>query len=162
MKKIFTLVGLVALMAGFTACTKNQTELSGETLAQKITVSGFVRYVETGKDPELVDRGTLVNIYYGVPDDKGNVTFAVKTVAVNRDAFFEVQIGCPPGKSLKVKAQSSWVGSSETVDEDKKKTDSDAHFFGESPLKDVACGSAVCFTIDMVPVSFDSEPGLQQ
>ena len=162
MKKIFTLVGLVALMAGFTACTKNQTELSGETLAQKITVSGFVRYVETGKDPELVDRGTLVNIYYGVPDDKGNVTFAVKTVAVNRDAFFEVQLGCPPGKSLKVKAQSSWVGSSETVDEDKKKTDSDAHFFGESPLKDVACGSAVCFTIDMVPVSFDSEPGLQQ
>lgn len=162
MKKIFTLVGLVALMAGFTACTKNQTELSGETLAQKITVSGFVRYVETGKDPELVDRGTLVNIYYGVPDDKGNVTFAVKTVAVDRDAFFEVQIGCPPGKSLKVKAQSSWVGSSETVDEDKKKTDSDAHFWGESLLKDVACGSAVCFTIDMRPVSFDSEPGLQQ
>ena len=162
MKKIFTLVGLVALMAGFTACTKNQTELSGETLAQKITVSGFVRYVEAGEDPELVNPGTLVNIYYGVPDDKGNVTFAVKTVAVDRDAFFEVQIGCPPGKSLKVKAQSSMVGSSDAVDEKGNKTNSDAHFFGESLLKDVACGSAVCFTIDMGPVSFDSEPGLQQ
>lgn len=162
MKKIFTLVGLVALMAGFTACTKNQTELSGETLAQKITVSGFVRYVETGEDPELVNPGTLVNIYYGVPDDKGNVTFAVKTVAVDRDAFFEVQIGCPPGKSLKVKAQSSMVGTSDAVDEKGNKTNSDAHFFGESLLKDVACGSAVCFTIDMGPVSFDSEPGLQQ
>ena len=162
MKKIFTLVGLVALMAGFTACTKNQTELSGETLAQKITVSGFVRYVETGEDPELVNPGTLVNIYYGVPDDKGNVTFAVKTVAVDRDAFFEVQIGCPPGKSLKVKAQSSMVGTSDAVDEKGNKTNSDAHFFGESLLKDVARGSAVCFTIDMGPVSFDSEPGLQQ
>ena len=162
MKKIFTLVGLVALMAGFTACTKNQTELSGETLAQKITVSGFVRYVETGEKPELVNPGTLVNIYYGVPDDKGNVTFAVKTVAVDRDAFFEVQIGCPPGKSLKVKAQSSMVGSSDALDEEGKKTNSDAHFFGESALKDVACGSAVCFTIDMAPVSFDSEPGIKQ
>ena len=162
MKKIFTLVGLVALMAGFTACTKNQTELSGETLAQKITVSGFVRYVEAGEDPELVNPGTLVNIYYGVPDDKGNVTFAVKTVAVDRDAFFEVQIGCPPGKSLKVKAQSSWVGSSDAVDEKGNNTNSDAHFFGVSDLKDVACGSAVCFTIDMRPVSFDSEPGIKQ
>ena len=162
MKKIFTLVGLVALMAGFTACTKNQTELSGETLAQKITVSGFVRYVEAGEDPELVNPGTLVNIYYGVPDDKGNVTFAVKTVAVDRDAFFEVQIGCPPGKSLKVKAQSSMVGSSAAVDKKGNKTNSDAHFFGESLLENVACGSAVCFTIDMVPVSFDSEPDIQQ
>lgn len=162
MKKIFTLVGLVALMAGFTACTKNQTELSGETLPHKITVSGFVRYVEVNEEPDLVDPGTLVNIYYGVPDDKGNVTFAVKTVAVDRDAFFEVQIGCPPGKSLKVKAQSSMVGSSAAVDKKGNKTNSDAHFFGESLLKDVACGSAVCFTIDMVPVSFDSEPDIQQ
>ena len=103
-----------------------------------------------------------MNIYYGLPDEKGNVEFAVKTVAVDRDAFFEVQIGCPPAKALKVKAQSSMVGSSDAVDEDGKKTNSDAHFFGESPLKDVACGSAVCFTIDMAPVSFDSEPGIKQ
>ena len=162
MKKIFTLVGLVALMAGFTACTKNQTELSGETLPQKLTVSGFVRYVEAGEDPELVNTGTLVNVYYGKKDKKGNVTFAVKTVAVNRDAFFEVQLGCPPGKSLKVKIQSSMVGSSDAIDEEGKKTNSDAHFFGESALKDVACGSAVCFTLDMAPVSFDSEPGIKQ
>ena len=67
----------------------------------------------------------------------------MKTVAVNRDAFFEVQIGCPPGKSLKVKAQSSMVGSSDAVDEKGNNTNSDAHFFGESLLKDVACGSAV-------------------
>ena len=95
-------------------------------------------------------------------DDKGNVTFAVKTVAVDRDAFFEVQIGCPPGKSLKVKIQSSMEGSSDATDEDGKPTNSDAHFFGESALENVACGSAVCFTLDMAPVSFDSEPGIKQ
>ena len=161
MKKTFIFVCLSALVLSLAGCVK-QTELSGDTLPQKITVSGFVRYVEAGEDPELVNPGTLVNIYYGLPDEKGNVEFAVKTVAVDRDAFFEVQIGCPPAKALKVKAQSSMVGSSDALDEEGKKTNSDAHFFGESPLKDVACGSAVCFTIDMGPVSFDSEPGIKQ
>ena len=160
MKKTFIFVCLSALVLSLAGCVQ-QTELSGDTLPQKITVSGFVRYLDR-TDKELVDPGTLVNIYYGLPDEKGNVEFAVKTVAVDRDAFFEVQIGCPPAKALKVKAQSSMVGSSDAVDEDGKKTNSDAHFFGESPLKDVACGSAVCFTIDMGPVSFDSEPGLKQ
>lgn len=162
MKKIIALAGLVALMVGSTACTKDQTELSGDTLAQKITVSGYVRYVEAGEDPELVDRGTLVNIYYGLPDAEGKVEFAVKTVAVNNDAFFEVQIGCPPGKALKVKIQSSMEGTSDAIDEDGKKTNSDAYFFGESALENVACGSAVCFTLDMGPVAFDSEPGIMQ
>ena len=162
MKKIFIFLCLSALMVSLAGCTKNQTELSGETLPQKITVSGFVRYVEAGEDPELVNQGTLVNIFYGLPDEEGNVEFAVKTVAVDRDAFFEVQIGCPPAKALKVKAQSSMIGASDAIDEDGKKTNSDAHFFGESALKDVACGSAVCFTIDMMPVSFDSEPGIKQ
>ena len=161
MKKTFIFLSLSALVLSLAGCVQ-QTELSGDTLPQKITVSGFVRYVEAGEDPELVNPGTLVNIYYGLPDEKGNVEFAVKTVAVDRDAFFEVQIGCPPANALKVKAQSSMVGSSDAVDEDGKKTNSDAHFFGESPLKDVACGSAVCFTIDMAPVSFDSEPGIKQ
>ena len=53
-------------------------------------------------------------------------------------------------------------GTSDAVDEDGKKTSSDAHFYGESALKDVACGSAVCFTLDMKPVSFTSEPGIKQ
>ena len=53
-------------------------------------------------------------------------------------------------------------GSSDATDEKGNKTNSDAHFFGESLLKDVACGSAVCFTLDMAPVSFDSEPGIKQ
>ena len=59
MKKIFTLMGIVVLMAGFTACTKNQTELSGDTLDTSVTVSGHVRYISYGKsgaeDPEIAD-----------------------------------------------------------------------------------------------------------
>ena len=121
MKKTFILVCLSAMALSLAGCVE-QTELSGETLPQKITVSGFVRYVEPGEDPELVNPGTPVNIYYGLPDEKGNVQFAVKTVAVDRDAFFEVEIGCPPAKALKVKIQSSMKGTSDAVDEDGKKT----------------------------------------
>lgn len=162
MKKTFIIICLSALAFLLAGCVVEQTEFSGDTLPQKITVSGFVRYVEAGEDPELVKSGTLVNIYYGLPDDKGNVAFAVKTVAVNRDSFFEVEIGCPPARSLKVKAQASMEGTSDAIGEDGKKTNSDAYFFGQSALKDVACGSSVCFTIDMVPVAFTSDPGIKQ
>ena len=161
MKKIFTLVGLVALMAGFTACTKNQTELSGETLAQKITVSGFVRYVETGEKPDLVNPGTLVNIYYGVPDDKGNVDYALKTVAVNGDAFFKTTLGCPVGKSLKVKVQSSMYGDSYCANEEGKKVSCEAYFFGEFEAS-IACGSTHCFKLDMAPVANVGDDNLIQ
>ena len=104
---------------------------------------------------------TVVFIAYYLPTNVQILFFAV-VFSVKLEAFFEVQLGCPPGKSLKVKIQSSMVGSSDAIDEDGKKTNSDAHFFGESALKDVACGSAVCFTLDMAPVSFDSEPGIKQ
>ena len=165
MKKIFTLVGLVALMAGFTACTKNQTELSGETLQTTVTVSGHVRYIAYGKsgaeDPELVDPGTPVTILYGVPGEGGKVQYSIKKMAVNADGFFETKIGCPPGQSLEVKVQAFMQGSSYIVNEDGKQTNSDAYFFGEVK-KTIACGSAGYFQLDIKPVSYTSEPGLRQ
>ena len=165
MKKIFTLVGLVALMAGFTACTKNQTELSGDVLQTTVTVSGHVRYIANGKsgveDPEIVDAGTPVNIYYGVPVDGKVEAYALKTVTVDLDGFFQVNIGCPPGQSLKVRAQSSMWGSSYILNEDNKPTDSDAYFFAEVE-KEVKSGSAAYFQVDLKPVSHTSEPGLKQ
>ena len=164
MKKIFTLVGLVALMAGFTACTKSQTELSGDTLDTSVTVSGHVRYISYGKsgaeDPEIADPGTPVNIYYGVPEG-GKVQYAVKTLKVNADGFFQTKIGCPPGQALEVKASASMNGNSYTIDENGKQVDSDAYFFGEVK-KTVACGSATYLLVDMVPVAYTSEPGLKQ
>ena len=57
MKKTFILVCLSAMALSLAGCVK-QTELSGETLPQKITVSGYVRYVEAGEEPELVNPGT--------------------------------------------------------------------------------------------------------
>ena len=164
MKKIFILVGLVALMAGFTACTKNQTELSGDTLDTYVTVSGHVRYISYGQrgaeDPEIADPGTPVNIYYGVPEG-GKVQYAVKTLKINADGFFQTKIGCPPGQTLEVKASASMNGSSFTSDENGKQVDSDAYFFGEVK-KTVACGSATYLLVDMVPVAYTSEPGLKQ
>lgn len=164
MKKIFTLVGLVALMSGFTACTKNQTELSGDTLDTSVTVSGHVRYITYGKsgaeDPEIADPGTPVNIYYGVPEG-GKVQYAVKTLKINADGFFQTKIGCPPGQTLEVKASASMNGNSYTTDENGKQVDSDAYFFGEVK-KTVACGSATYLLVDMVPVAYTSEPGLKQ
>lgn len=165
MKKIISILGLVALLAGFASCTKSQTELSGDTLGTTVTISGHVRYIAYGKsgveEPETVDVGTPVNIYYGVPEDGKVKSYALKTVKVNGDGFFEVKIGCPPGQALEVKAQSFMFGSSYTVDEESNQTDSDAYFFGEVK-KTIACGSAGYFQLDMVPVSYISEPGLQQ
>ena len=91
----------------------------------------------------------------------GKVQYAVKTLKVDMDGFFETKIGCPPGQSLEVKAQSSMFGNSYTVDENNKQTDSDAYFFAEVK-KTITCGSAAYFQIDMVPVSYTSEPGLKQ
>lgn len=164
MKKIISILGLVALMAGFSACTKSQTELSGDTLNTSVTVSGHVRYISYGKsgaeDPETVDPGTPVNIYYGVPVE-GKVQYAVKTLKVNAEGFFETKIGCPPGQALEVKACASMYGSSYTTDENGKQVDSDAYFYAEVK-KTVACGSATYLLVDMVPVSYTSEPGLKQ
>jgi hypothetical protein len=47
------------------------------------------------------------------------------------------------------------------VAENNKQTDSDAYFFAEVK-KTITCGSAAYFQIDMVPVSYTSEPGLKQ
>lgn len=164
MKKIVSILGIAALLAGFTSCTKSQTELSGDTLNTSVTVSGHVRYISYGKsgaeDPEIVDAGTPVNIYYGVPEG-GTVQYAVKTLKVNADGFFETKIGCPPGQALEVKASASMNGSSYTVDENGKQIDSDAFFFGEVK-KTVACGSATYLLVDMRPVAYTSEPGLKQ
>ena len=116
MKKTFIFLCLSALMVLLAGCVK-QTELSTDTLPTTVTVTGYVRYIAKDKnlaaeDPEIVSKGHAVNIYYGVPDAEGKVDYALKTVTVNADAFFSTTLGCPPGKSLKVKGQSSMYGDS--------------------------------------------------
>ena len=165
MKKFILFATMMTMFIGATSCTKSQTELSGDTLETTVIVSGHVRYIAYGKsgaeDPEIVDPGTPVKIFYGVPGTDGKVNYALKTMAVNSDGFFETKIGCPAGQTLEVKVQSFMSGNSYTVTEDGKSTDSDAYFFGEVK-KNITCGSAAYFQVDIKPVAYTSEPGLRQ
>ena len=165
MKKTFIFLCLSALVLSLTGCVK-QTELSTDTLPTIVAVKGYVRYIALDKDlrpddPEIVDRGHAVNIYYGVPDAEGNVSYALKTVTVNADAFFETTLGCPVGKSLKVKVQSSMIGESYCANEETKKVSCDAYFFGQVETE-IACGSAYTFKLDMTPVAKYGDDNLIQ
>ena len=163
MKKTFIFLCLSALMVSLAGCVK-QTELSTDTLPTTVTVTGYVRYIAKDKnlaaeDPEIVSKGHSVNIYYGVPDAEGKVDYALKTVTVNADAFFSTTLGCPPGKSLKVKVQSSMYGDSYAANEEGKKVSCEAYFFGQVE-SDIACGSAYRFKLDMTPVANVGEDNL--
>ncbi len=165
MKK-FSLLCLSAILFALVGCTE-QTELSTDVLETKVTVMGYVRYITLDKnlaqeDPELVAPGHKVNIFYGVPDDKGKVAaYALKTVAVDNDAFFKVELGCPVGKTLNVRVESSMYGESYAIDKDSKKVWCETYFFGEKEA-DIACGSAHNFQLDITPVANFGEDGMKQ
>ncbi|MBQ3554877.1 MAG: hypothetical protein IJA09_01520 [Bacteroidales bacterium] len=165
MKK-FSLLCLSAILFALVGCTE-QTELSTDVLETKVTVMGYVRYITLNKnlaqeDPELVAPGHKVNIFYGVPDDKGKVAaYALKTVAVDNDAFFKVELGCPVGKTLNVRVESSMYGESYTTDKDSKKVSCETYFFGEKEA-DIACGSAYNFQLDITPAANFGEDGMKQ
>lgn len=165
MKK-FSLLCLSAILFALVGCTE-QTELSTDVLETKVTVMGYVRYITLNKnlaqeDPELVAPGHKVNIFYGVPDDKGKVAaYALKTVAVDNDAFFKVELGCPVGKTLNVRVASSMYGDSYTTNKEGKKVSCETYFFGEQEAS-VVCGSSHSFTLDITPASNFGEDGLKQ
>ena len=156
------LTSALLLLSG---CAK-QTELSTDILETKVTVMGYVRYIATDKnlkaeEPELVDVGTPVNIFYGVPKEGKVEAYALKTVTVDDNGFFMVKLGCPVGKSLEVKVESSMYGTSYTTDKDSKKASCDAYFFVEK-TETISCGSAHCFELDMVAVAYYGEDGYKQ
>lgn len=165
MKKTVIFVCLSALVLSLTGCVK-QTELSTDTLPTTVTVTGYVRYIALDKDlrnedPEIVDNGHVVNLYYGVPDAEGKVNYALKSLKVNTDGFFETTLGCPVGKTLKVRAQSSMYGDSYSANEEGKIVSCEAYFFGEVE-KSIVCGSSYCFKLDMTPAANVGEDNLIQ
>ena len=166
MRKLSFFGILMVLIVAMAACTK-QTELSTDVLETKVTAMGYVRYIALNKnlqaeDPELVNAGHQVNIFYGVPNDKGNVeAYALKTITVDNDGFFKVELGCPVGKSLKVRVESSMYGDSYTTNNEGKKVACESYFFGEQEAS-ISCGSAHSFKLDMTPVSNFGEDGLKQ
>ena len=163
MKKLFAIIALVAMVFAI-GCTKIETELSGDTLETKVTVSGHARFSTLEKDgtqsePDIVDKNTVINVYYGVPDKNGEVAFAYKTVQTDIDGFFELEIGCPVGKTMSVKVNAKIEGESYTVNEKGDAVLSDCYLFGEVK-KDITCGSAAYFDLMLLPVSHFSDPGL--
>ena len=166
MRKISFFGIVMVLLLSMVGCSK-QTELSTDVLPTKVTVMGYVRYITLNKnlqaeEPELVDKGHQVNIFYGVPNDKGNVDgYALKTVTVDDNAFFKVELGCPVGKTLKVRVASSMYGDSYTTNKEGKKVSCETYFFGEQEAS-VLCGSSHSFTLDITPASNFGEDGLKQ
>ena len=164
-KRTFFGIIMVLLMT-ITGCTE-QTELSCDALPTKVTVMGYVRYIAYDKnisaeDPELVNSGHQVKIFYGVPNDKGVVeAYALKTTKVDNNAFFKVSLGCPVGKTLKVRVESSMIGDSYSTNEKGTKVPCEAYFFSEQEAT-ISCGSAHSFKIDMSPVANYGEDGLKQ
>ena len=94
MRKISFFGIVMVLLLSVVGCSK-QTELSTDVLPTKVTVMGYVRYITLNKnlqaeEPELVDKGHQVNIFYGVPNDKGNVDgYALKTVTVDDNGVIQ-------------------------------------------------------------------------
>ena len=137
-----------AVMLSAVSCSKvEQSTLNSETLPQE--------------EPMVVKSGTKVNVMYGLPDDEGNVEFALKTVETNTSGYFECEIGCPVGKSLSVKVNSSIKSYSYTRDKNGDYTESEALFFAELE-KTVPCGKAVYFALDLTPSAYTSEDGMTQ
>lgn len=113
------------------------------------------------QDPELVDKGTEVHIFYGIPDSEGKTEYALRTVLTDQDGFFQAEIGCPAGKTMSVKANCTFFGDSYALNEDGKFVATETYFFGEVK-KDIVCGKAAYFKLDMTPSANVSDEGLSQ
>ena len=149
MKKIIALVGLVALMAGFTACTRTQTELSSNAISTKVQVYGFIE-VATGNGDNDEFTGTA-DVFYRSAAGNPKPGFSHTQVNV-RDGEFHLELGCPAGEALEVKVQAS------TMDDAKVGGDTkEAYFFGTN-TKTVNCGSAVYVRVILGPVVFTEDP----
>lgn len=167
MKTIISILSAAAIIMMSAACTKQaHTSLSGDSLPLKITVTGHVRYIandDAGKptDPEIVQKGTTVNILYGIPDADGKIEFAHRTAETDINGFFESQIGCPTGKTMTVKVNSSVMGYSYTKDKEGDFVESEAFFFAELD-KTAPGGKTVYFALDLTPSAYTSEDGMTQ
>lgn len=130
-------------------CAK-QTDLSTESLPTNVTVNGYVMYLPVGESLTTVSKGHKVDVLYKLT---GEDDYAIKTVTTDSYAFFTITLGCPPGKSLDVKVESSFIGDSQaSAAGSSSKEDCTSYFFA-SMEKVIPSGSAYCFNLKMVPVA---------
>lgn len=173
MKTIQSLIGMAiaacAILVGTASCNAvRTTELSGDTLPVKSIVCGHARlfvadeYGNVEWEENANVGGLQVNVMYGIPDDKGNVNYALKQIETLSDGYFETEIGCPVGQSLKVKVSCKVLDRNNAeVQGSGDYSDVEAWFYSEVS-KDVPCGKAVYFALDMTSSANTGEGGLVQ
>ena len=173
MKTIKSIIGMgiaiFSLLAGAASCSVKTTELSTDNLPVKSIVCGHARLFPADDNgtvewDETADvSGLEVNILYGIEDDKGNVSYALKQIKTHEDGFFETEIGCPVGKTLKVKVNCQVLGNSYAQVEGSygDYTSSEAWFYAEVE-HDVPCGKSVYFALDMTASAHTGQGGLVQ
>ena len=167
MKRIVSIISAAAVLFSFQSCEVEPTSLSGDSLPVKVTVAGHCRYIAKDKDganedPEIVPVGTHVEILYGVPGADSKVEYALKTVKVNNEGYFKTEIGCPVGKTLSVKVQSTFRGESYA-----KGTNKDTYtmvetiFFG-TVTESLSAGDAGYFDLKIYPHAYLGQEDLVQ
>ena len=164
--KMKGLAGLlvIASLAG-TACVScehvDPTDLTEANIPVKSIVCGHVRYAPKGSDPSPAEVGLPVNIFYGQKDDKGNVEYALKTVKVRQDGYFETTLGCPVGQTLEGRGECRGSGTAKTSKDKGDSVETSAYFHADI-AKTLSCGTAAYFKLDMKPVAYYGESGLVQ
>lgn len=167
MKRIVSIISAAAVLFSFQSCEVEPTSLSGDSLPVKVTVAGHCRYVAKDKsgtslDPEIVTVGTPVEILYGVPGADSKVEYAVKTVKVNNEGYFETEIGCPVGKSLSVKVQASFKGECYAKDSHKDTYSMAETIFFGTVTESLSAGDAGYFDLKLYPHAYLEQEDLVQ
>ncbi|MGM9738359.1 MAG: hypothetical protein ACI3ZT_08125 [Candidatus Cryptobacteroides sp.] len=168
MKKFLSIISAIAVLSGLCSCEElDPTSLSGDSLPIKVTVAGHCRFVAKDKsgvnmNPEIVTVGTPVEILYGVPGADSKVEYAVKTVKVNNEGYFETEIGCPAGKTLSVKVQATFRGESYAKDSNKSSyTMVETVFYG-TVTESLSAGDAGYFDLKLHPHAYLGQEDLVQ
>ena len=153
MKKFILFLGLAALMSGLSSCTKNQTELSSETISTKVQVYGYIEYKTYNGNGSSMDNEFIgtADVFYRNANVNPQAGYSHTTVEV-RDGMFEIELGCPAAQSLDVRVQASVIDDTYT-----NGSTQSAYFFG-SASKNVACGDAVYIKVKLNPSAYPEDP----
>ncbi|MGM9790633.1 MAG: hypothetical protein ACI3Y9_10095 [Candidatus Cryptobacteroides sp.] len=167
MKRIVSIISAAAVLFSFQSCEVEPTSLSGDSLPVKVTVAGHCRYVANDKngatiDPEIVTVGTPVEILYGVPGADSKVEYALKTVKVNNEGYFETEIGCPVGKTLSVKVQSTFKGDCYAKEKNKSSYTMVETIFYGTVTESIPAGDAGYFDLKLFPHAYLGQEDLVQ
>ena len=169
-KYLFLAVAAAAML--FSGCENLQpTEVSKADIKDKVTVSGYARYVVNNNQgavqkPQLLEDQALV-LYYGMKDAEGNMSYTHYDLKTDEAGFFSIALPLQPGKVTidEVKVQCSFSLEASTYgynDSSNRWEMTDADFFGEVAKQNLAAGNAYYYDIMVAAVAYTSNPNLKQ